>query len=192
MEELRPTSRTTLKRLPKRASYDRAVLYKIVDDALFCHIGFVDQGSPFVIPTLHVRIGDRLYLHGSAASRMLRDAAGGVSLCVTITHLEGLILARSAFHHSINYRSAMILGTAHEVAADEEKSEVLRELVEHVVPRRWREVRAPNPQELAATKVLSMPIDEASAKVRTGGPSDDEEDYAMTVWAGVIPINIRT
>ena len=192
MEELRPTERTRLKRLPKRGSFDRKVLYEIIDQALFCHVGFVHQGAPFVIPTLHVRIGDRLYVHGSAASRMIRTAAGGVPLCVTVTHLDGVILARSAFHHSISYRSAVILGTAEEVLDDAEKNRALEALVEHVVPGRWREARPPAPKELAATSVLSLPITEASAKVRPAGPNDDEEDYALPVWAGTIPVRLVT
>jgi len=190
MEELRPTERTRLKRLPKRGSFDRAVVNAIIDGALICHVGFVHAGSPFVIPTLHVRIGDQLYVHGSAASRMLRTAAEGIPLCVTVTHIDGLILARSAFHHSINYRSAVILGTAREVKGEEEKTRVLHALVDHVVPGRWQEARPPYPKELAATSVLSLPITEASAKVRTGFAADDEEDYAMPIWAGVMPIRM--
>ncbi len=192
MEELRPTERTRLKRLPKRGSYDRAVINAIIDQALFCHVGFVQGGAPFVIPTLHVRIGDLLYVHGSATSRMLRTAAGGVPLCVAVTHLDGLVLARSAFHHSINYRSAIILGTAEEVTGEAEKNRVLEALVEHVVPGRWREARVPTSKELAATSVLSLPITEASAKVRPGGPSDDDEDCALPIWAGNIPVRLVT
>ncbi|HKN01917.1 MAG TPA: pyridoxamine 5'-phosphate oxidase family protein [Candidatus Binataceae bacterium] len=190
MEEIMATERTRVKRLPKRASYDREVVHAIIDEAMFCHVGFVHQGAPFVIPTLHVRIGEWLYLHGSAASRMLRTAAGGIPLCVTVTHFGGLILARSAFHHSANYRSAVILGTAQEVTDAAEKTRVLHALVEHVVPGRWRDARPPNPQELLATSVLGLPITEASAKVRPGGPSDEEEDYALPVWAGLIPLRV--
>jgi nitroimidazol reductase NimA-like FMN-containing flavoprotein (pyridoxamine 5'-phosphate oxidase superfamily) len=190
MEDLQPTERTRLKRMPQRGSYDRALVYQIIDSALFCHVGFVHNDAPFVVPTLHVRIGERLYVHGSAASRMLRTAAGSVPLCVTVTHVDGLILARSAFHHSINYRSAVILGTAQEVTDQDAKMRVLHALVEHVVPGRWQDARAPHPKELAATSVLSLPITEASAKVRPGGPSDDEEDYALPIWAGVIPLKM--
>ncbi|HEY6417469.1 MAG TPA: pyridoxamine 5'-phosphate oxidase family protein [Candidatus Binataceae bacterium] len=190
MEAIRPTERTRLKRLPKRASYDREVVHRIIDDALFCHVGFIQQGAPFVIPTLHVRIGERLYLHGSAASRMLRSAAGGIPLCVTVTHIDALILARSAFHHSVNYRSALILGSAEEVTDDAEKTSVLHALIEHVFPGRWRDARPPNRHELAATSVLGLLITEASAKLRPGGPNDDEEDYALPIWAGVIPLNV--
>jgi nitroimidazol reductase NimA-like FMN-containing flavoprotein (pyridoxamine 5'-phosphate oxidase superfamily) len=190
MEALQQTERTRLRRLPKRGSFDRAVVNAIIDGALICHVGFVHQGAPFVIPTLHVRIGDQLYVHGSAASRMLRSAAEGIPLCVTVTHIDGLILARSAFHHSINYRSAVILGTAREVVGDEEKTRVLHALVNHVVPQRWEEARPPYPKELAATSVLGMEITEASAKVRTGFGADDEEDYAMPIWAGVVPVKM--
>jgi nitroimidazol reductase NimA-like FMN-containing flavoprotein (pyridoxamine 5'-phosphate oxidase superfamily) len=190
MEELQQTERTRLRRLPKRGSFDREVVNAIIDGALICHVGFMHNGAPFVIPTLHVRIGDRLYVHGSAASRMLRAAAEGIPLCVTVTHIDGLILARSAFHHSINYRSAMILGTAREVEDADEKTRVLHALVDHVVPERWQQARPPYPKELAATSVLAMPITEASAKVRTGFGADDEEDYAMPIWAGVIPVRM--
>jgi uncharacterized protein len=192
MEALQPTERTRLKRMPQRGSYDREIVYQIIDNALFCHVGFVHNGAPFVVPTLHVRIGERLYLHGSAASRMLRTAAGGIPLCVTVTHVDGLILARSAFHHSINYRSAVILGVAEEVTEPEAKLGALHALVEHVLPGRWQDARPPHPRELAATSVLSLPITEASAKVRTGGPSEEAEDYALPVWAGVIPLKMAT
>jgi len=190
MEELQQTERTRLRRLPKRGSFDREVVNAIIDSALICHVGFVHNNAPFVIPTLHVRIGDRLYVHGSAASRMLHTAAEGIPLCVTVTHIDGLILARSAFHHSINYRSAVILGTATEIEDDDEKTRVLQALVDHVVPERWQQARRPYPKELAATSVLGMQITEASAKVRTGFGADDEEDYAMPIWAGVIPVKM--
>jgi nitroimidazol reductase NimA-like FMN-containing flavoprotein (pyridoxamine 5'-phosphate oxidase superfamily) len=190
MEDLRATERTRIKRMPKRGSYDRAVINSIIDQALFCHVGFVHEETPYVIPTLHVRIGDRIYIHGSAASRMLRAAADRIPLCVTVTHIDGIVLARSAFHHSVNYRSAIILGAAEEVAGDAEKSRVLAALVDHVAPGRWSEVRPPHPKELAATSVLGLPITEASAKVRIGGPVDDEEDYALAVWAGNIPVRL--
>src|SRR5215467_13952946 len=192
MEALQPTERSRLKRMLQRGSVVRVIVYQIIDTALFCHGGYVHNGAPFVVPTLHVRIGERLYVHGSAASRMLRTAAGGIPLCVTVTHVDGLILARSAFHHSINYRSAVILGTAEEVTDHDTKMRVLHALVEHVVPGRWQDARPPHPKELAATSVLSLPITEASAKIRPGGPSDDEEDYALPVWAGVIPLKMTT
>lgn len=190
MEELARTERTRIRRLPKRGSYDREVINRIIDEALFCHIGFIHSGAPFVIPTLHVRIGERLYIHGSAASRMLRAAADGVSLCATVTHIDSLVLARSAFHHSVNYRSVVIVGVAGEVVGEAKKTAALQALVEHVVPGRWRDARPPTVRELAATAVLSLPITEASAKVRPGGPADDEEDYALPIWAGRIPLEL--
>ncbi|HEX8172853.1 MAG TPA: pyridoxamine 5'-phosphate oxidase family protein [Thermoanaerobaculia bacterium] len=182
------TERTTVKRLPKRASYDVETVRAIVDEALICHAGFVVDGAPVVIPTIHWRDGDTLYLHGSAASRMLRSLRGGVEACVTITLLDGLVLARSAFHHSMNYRSVVIFGKAREVTEREEKLRALDALVEHVVRGRGAEVRAPNESELRQTLVLALPISEASAKIRTGGPVDDDEDYALPVWAGVLPL----
>src|SRR5437773_10996074 len=161
-----PSARTTVRRLPARASYERATIDAILDEAVFCHVGFVAEGQPYVIPTIRARVGDRLYLHGSAASRMLGTLAAGVPVCVSATLLDGLVLARSAFHHSLNYRSVVILGTAAEVTEPAERLAALEAIVEHVVPGRWREVRAPNDRELRATKVLSLPIAEASAKVR--------------------------
>ena len=172
-----PTQRTTLHRRPNRASYDRAVVEAILDEAFFCHVGFVVDGQPYVIPTIHARVGDRVYIHGSAASRMLRSVREGISVCVTVTILDGLVLARSAFHHSMNYRSVVILGTATEVVDPDEKNEVLKAIVEHVAPKRWNDVRWPNAQELKATSVLRLPLEEVSAKIRTGPPIDDEEDY---------------
>ena len=183
-----PTARTRVKRLPKRASYDRDAVYSILDTALVCHVGFAIDGQPYVIPTLHVRIADRLYIHGSAASRMLGTAADGTPLAVTVTHIDGLVLARSAFHHSVNYRSVVILGAATLVTDAAEKFTVMRGLIDHVAPGRWDHIRHPNEKELAATSVLSIPIVEASAKLRSGDPLDDEADYAMPIWAGQIPI----
>lgn len=182
------TPRTTLRRLPKRGSHDRVTVEAILDEALVCHVGFVAEGQPYVIPTIHGRSGDRLYVHGSAASRMLRTLAGSVPVCVTVTLVDGLVMARSAFHHSMNYRSVVVLGSATVVEEAEDKTEALRVIVEHVSPGRWAEVRPPNENELKATTVLSLPITEASAKVRSGPPIDDEEDYALPYWAGVIPL----
>ncbi|HET7292171.1 MAG TPA: pyridoxamine 5'-phosphate oxidase family protein [Vicinamibacteria bacterium] len=182
------TPRTTLRRLPKRGSHERAVIEAILDEALVCHVGFVADGQPYVIPTIHGRSGERLFVHGSAASRMLRTLAGGVPVCVTVTLLDGLVMARSAFHHSMNYRSVVVLGTARTVEDPGEKEEALRVIVEHVSRGRWAEARPPNGSELRATTVLSLPISEASAKVRTGPPVDDEADYALPVWAGVVPL----
>ncbi len=183
------TDRTTVRRLAKRASYDRDLVYSILDEALICHVGFVVDVQPVVIPTIHWREGDRLYLHGSTASRMLRSLRDGVDTCVTVTLLDGLVLARSAFHHSMNYRSAVIFGRATEVTG-EEKDRALTGLVEHVCRGRSAAVREPNEVELQQTLVLSLPIEEASAKVRSGGPVDDEEDYALPVWAGVLPLRV--
>jgi uncharacterized protein len=182
------TERTTVKRLPKRGVYDRATIDAILDEALLCHVGFVVDGQPVVIPTIHTRVGDTVYFHGSAASRMLRTLRDGVEACVTVTILDGLVLARSTFHHSMNYRSAVIFGTATEVTDRDEKLRALDALVEHVVRGRSIEARGPNEIELKATLVLAMPIEEGSAKIRTGGPVDDEEDYAMPIWAGVLPL----
>jgi nitroimidazol reductase NimA-like FMN-containing flavoprotein (pyridoxamine 5'-phosphate oxidase superfamily) len=184
------TDRTTVRRLAKRGVYDRETVEAIIDEGLICHVGFVVEGKPVVIPTIHTRVGDRLYFHGSAASRMLRTLKNGVEACVTVTLLDGLVLARSAFHHSMNYRSAVIFGTAREVTEREEKLRVLEALVEHVCRGRSADVRAPNESELRQTLVLALPIEEASAKVRTGGPVDDEEDYALGMWAGVLPLQL--
>jgi uncharacterized protein len=183
------TGRTTVRRLPKRASYDRELIHGILDEALICHVGFVVDGSPVVIPAIHWREGDTLYLHGSVASRMLRSLRDGVEACVTVTLLDGLVLARSAFHHSMNYRSAVIMGVAREVTGDE-KLRALTSLVEHVCRGRSHDARQPNESELRQTLLLALPIEEASAKVRTGGPVDDEEDYALPVWAGVLPLRM--
>jgi uncharacterized protein len=180
-----------VRRLPKRAAYDRATIDAILDEALVCHLGFVHNAQPFVIPTLHARIGDRLYVHGSTASRMLGALARRVPACVTVTLLDGLVLARSAFHHSANYRSVVVLGTAEAVLDPDEKVAALRAFTNHMVPGRWDDIRPPTAQELKATTVLSLPLEEASAKVRTGPPVDDEEDYALDVWAGVVPLSLQ-
>ncbi|NEP17380.1 MAG: pyridoxamine 5'-phosphate oxidase family protein [Leptolyngbya sp. SIO4C1] len=184
------TSRTQLKRLPKRGSYDRDTLYAILDEALICHIGFVIDAQPFVIPTAYGRIDDRLYIHGSPASRMLRSLKQGIEICATVTLLDGLVLARSAFHHSMNYRSVVLFGTAEPVAAVAEKQRALQAFTEHVIPGRWEEVRQPTPQELAGTLVLSLPIVEASVKIRSGPPVDDVADQDWPVWAGVLPLQL--
>jgi hypothetical protein len=188
MSEFQVTARTQIKRLPKRGHYDRETVYQILDTAFVCHVGFSVDGQPYVIPTNYGREGDTLYLHGSAASRMLKTLSAGLPVCVTVTHVDGLVLARSAFHHSVNYRSAVILGTARLVDDPAEKMEALRIFTEHVMKGRWEDVRQPAEQELKATTVLALPLEEVSAKVRTGGPSDDEPDYALPVWAGVLPL----
>jgi nitroimidazol reductase NimA-like FMN-containing flavoprotein (pyridoxamine 5'-phosphate oxidase superfamily) len=190
MSDIAVTERTRVRRLAKRASYDVATIHAILDEALICHVGFAVEGRPVVIPTIHWRDGDRLYVHGSAASHMLRNLRDGVDACVTVTLLDGLVLARSAFHHSMNYRSVVIFAKATEVTDREEKLRALERLVEHIVPGRSAEVRAPNESELRQTLVLSLPIEEASAKIRTGGPVDEEEDYALPVWAGVVPMKL--
>jgi nitroimidazol reductase NimA-like FMN-containing flavoprotein (pyridoxamine 5'-phosphate oxidase superfamily) len=190
MSSFQPTERTQVKRLPKRGVYDRAAIHKILDEAFLCHVGFVVDGQPYVIPTGYARVGDTLYIHGSAASRMLRTLSGGVAVSVTMTLLDGLVLARSAFHHSMNYRSVVVFGTATPVEDDAGKLQALRAFTEHVTPGRWAEVRGPSEQELKATLVLALPLSEASAKVRTGPPIDDEEDYRLPVWAGVLPLQL--
>lgn len=183
------TERTRVRRLPKRAAYDRETIHAILDEALVCHAGFVVDSAPVVIPTIHWREADTLYVHGSVASRMLRSIKDGVDVCVTVTLVDGLVLARSAFHHSMNYRSVVVFGKAREVGG-EEKLRALDGLVEHVVRGRSRDVRPPNESELRQTLVLAVPLGEASAKIRTGGPVDDEEDYALPVWAGVVPLRV--
>jgi nitroimidazol reductase NimA-like FMN-containing flavoprotein (pyridoxamine 5'-phosphate oxidase superfamily) len=185
-----PSARTRLVREADRAVYDRTAAYRILDEGFICHVGFVVDGQPFVIPTSYGRVGDSLYIHGSAASRMLRRVDEGIAVCVTVTLLDGLVLARSIFNHSMNYRSVVILGTARAVDDPKEKLEALRLLSEHILPGRWVESRQPNEKELKATSVLRLPIEEFSAKVRQGPVVDDEEDYAFSTWAGVIPLTM--
>ena len=184
-----PSERVRLRRKRERGSHERAVIEQILDEALIAHLGIADEhGQPFVIPTLHARRGEQVYLHGSTASRTLRALRDGAPACLTVSLLDGLVLARAAMHHSANYRSAMLLGTARPVESPQEKLAALEAIVEHIVPGRWAETRPPSENELKATAVLAMGIDEASAKVRGGPPQDDEEDYALAVWAGVIPL----
>jgi nitroimidazol reductase NimA-like FMN-containing flavoprotein (pyridoxamine 5'-phosphate oxidase superfamily) len=175
----------------ERAVYDREAAYRILDEAFLCHVGFVADGQPFVIPTSFGRKDDHLYIHGSAASRMLRQMKEGVPVCVTVTLLDGLVLARSIFNHSMNYRSVVVLGKATLVDDPQEKLEALRLLSEHIIPGRWTDSRQPNERELKATSVLRLPIEEFSAKVRTGPPIDDEEDYSFPTWAGVVPLEMK-
>ena len=188
MSEYPATARTQIKRLPKRATYHQSQIHAILDAGYVCHVGFVLDGQPFVIPTGYAREGEVLFIHGSAASRMLRSLAGGIDVCVTVTLIDGLVLARSAFHHSMNYRSVVILGRAQLLTDEADKRNALRCFTNHIAPGRWEEVRQPTGQELKATHVLALELKEASAKVRTGPPVDDEEDYALPVWAGVLPI----
>jgi nitroimidazol reductase NimA-like FMN-containing flavoprotein (pyridoxamine 5'-phosphate oxidase superfamily) len=182
-----PTDRTRVRRVPQRGEYDRETIEAILDETLISHVGFVHDGHPVVIPTLHARLGDRLLLHGSAASRMLRTLEQSVPVCATATLVDGLVLARSAFHHSINYRSVVVFGEAR-LIEPEQRLEALELFAEKLVPGRWPEVRPPTRQELKGTKVLELPLSEASAKIRTGPPIDEDEDYELPVWAGVLPL----
>ena len=191
MKDITATLRTQVRRLPQRAVYDREVIHAILDEGFICHVGFAIDGQPYVIPTGYGRAGDTLYLHGSAASRMLRNLADGVRACVTVTLLDGLVLARSAYHHSMNYRSVVVLGTAVEVTGEGARLEALERISEHIIRGRWTDIRPPNALELKATSVLRLPIEEASAKVRTGPPVDDEEDYDLPYWAGVLPMRLE-
>ena len=185
-----PSTRTQLKRHPERGAYDRETIESILDEALICHVGFVHDGQPFVIPTIHARDGDTLYLHGSPGSRMLRGLKEGVDVCVTATLLDGLVLARSVYHHSMNYRSVVVLGRAYEVTELEEKIHAMRCVVEHVVRGRWDDARQPSEGEIKGTTILAIQLQEASAKVRTGPPTDDKDDLELPVWAGVVPLSL--
>jgi uncharacterized protein len=189
-EVYEPTERTAVKRLPTRGVYDKDVVHRILDEGLICHLGFIADRQPFVIPTIYVRIGETIYVHGSPASRMLRALEQGASACVTVTHVDGLVLARSAFHHSMNYRSVVVFGTASLVDDPEQKREVLHALTDHLIRGRWEEIRQPSQQELKKTLMLAIPIQEASAKIRTGPPLDEEEDYPLSMWAGVVPLKL--
>ncbi len=191
MSQFPPTKQTQVQRLPDRGRYDAETIHAILDAGFVCHVGFVVDGQPFVIPTNYARDGEKLYLHGSSASRMLRTLSGGVQVCVTVTHVDGLVLARAAFHHSVNYRSVVALGRAILVEDPTEKMRALELFTNHVVPGRWDEVRTPTEQEMKATSVLSLDLKEASAKVRTGGPKDDPEDYELPIWAGVLPLTVH-
>jgi uncharacterized protein len=184
------TDRTRLRRLPARGSHEEQAIHTILDAGFLAHVGFAVDGQPFVIPTLFGREGNTIYLHGSAASRMMRQLETGIAVCVTVTIVDGLVLARSAFHHSMNYRSVVVFGTARKIEGEAAKSHALRVISEHLIAGRWAEVREPAPQELKGTTVLELTIEEASAKVREGGPKDDEEDYALPVWAGVLPLHL--
>jgi len=190
MDKIPQTPRTTLRRLPQRGNYDREAINRILDEGFICHVGFTVDGRSFVIPTGYARVGDRLLIHGSQASRMLRTLGQGIDVCVTVTLIDGLVLARSAFHHSMNYRSVVVFGKATVIDNPNEKLEALRALSEHMIPGRWDDVRGPNERELQLTTVLALPLTEASAKVRTGPPLDDDEDYKLDVWAGVIPLRL--
>jgi len=190
MSQYTPTERTRVKRLPDRGKYDAETVHKILDEGFVCHVGFAVDGQPFVIPTNYARIGEIVYLHGSAASRMLKTLSGGVQLCVTVTLVDGLVLARSAFHHSVNYRSVVMLGMATLVESADEKMRALEAFTEHIVPGRWKDIRQPTELELKATTVLALPLAEVSAKVRSGPAKDEPEDYALPIWAGVLPLPV--
>ena len=190
MSEFKRTERTQVKRLRDRGAYDSEIVFSILDEGLICHVGFLVDGQPFVIPTGYTRVGETLYIHGSAASRMLRTLAEGVQVCVTVTLLDGLVLARAAFHHSMNYRSVVILGRATLVEDRTEKIRALHAFTEHIIRGRWNDVRLPTELELKATTVLALPLVEVSAKIRSGPPKDDEEDYQLPIWAGVVPLPI--
>jgi nitroimidazol reductase NimA-like FMN-containing flavoprotein (pyridoxamine 5'-phosphate oxidase superfamily) len=183
-----PSERSRVRRAPARADYDRATIDAVLDEALVAHLGFVVDGQPYVIPTLHARVGDEVYVHGSAASRMVTMLGAGLPACLTVTLVDGLVLARSAFHHSMNYRSVVVLGRARFVEGPDERAAALEAFTERLIPGRWSECRPPTRQELKGTRVLALALDEASAKVRTGGPVDDAEDYASDAWAGVVPL----
>jgi nitroimidazol reductase NimA-like FMN-containing flavoprotein (pyridoxamine 5'-phosphate oxidase superfamily) len=185
-----PSDRTTVKRKPQRGTYDRATIDKILDEGLICHVGFTVDGQTFVLPMIHVRVGDKVYLHGSPASRTLQALTQGAEACLTVTLIDGLVLARSALHHSMNYRSVVLFGRASAVEDPVEKGAALHALTEHLIPGRWADVRVPTERELRQTHVVWLPIEEASAKVRIGPPIDDEADYELPVWAGVVPLRL--
>jgi nitroimidazol reductase NimA-like FMN-containing flavoprotein (pyridoxamine 5'-phosphate oxidase superfamily) len=187
-ETFERTRRNRVVRLPERGHYDRESVYGIIDEAMLCHVGFVQDGQPFVIPTLHARLGDRLLLHGATTSRMLKHLQAGNPVCTTMTITDGLVLARSVFHHSINYRSVVLFGQGALIADPDEKMAALAAFTERLMPGRWDDAREPNRKEFKATSVVAIPIDSASAKVRVGPPKDDEEDLGLPVWAGVVPI----
>ena len=188
MSDFEPTTQNRIRRIPERGHYDKAVIYPIIDEALICHVGFVEDGVPYVIPTIHARSGDKLVFHGAKASRMMKQIASGATICVTFTLLDGLVLARSTFHHSMNYRSAVVFGRGRPLTDETEKMAALEVLTEHLAHGRWQDSRRPNAKELNATAMAELTIESASAKIRTGPPGDDEEDYALPIWAGILPI----
>ena len=190
-ESFTATERTRVIREPQRGVYDRETIYKILDEGMVCHVGFAADAQPFVIPTLYARVGDAIYFHGSAASRMLRGAATGIPVCITVTLTDGLVLARSVFNHSMNYRSVVALGKATLVEAPAEKVDALHAFTEKILPGRWEDARQPNEKELKATSILKLPLTEVSAKIRSGPVQDDEEDYALPVWAGIVPLHVQ-
>jgi uncharacterized protein len=190
MNQPPPSPRTQVRRIPARGAYDRETIHAILDEGLVCHVGFASEGQPYVIPMFYGREGDRLYLHGSAASRMLVGLASGWPVCLTVTLLDGLVLARSSYNHTANYRSVVVLGPATLVTDPERKTAALRVISEHLMPGRWAEIRPPSASELKATSIIEIPLDEASAKIRTGPPKDDPADLTRPVWAGVLPLTV--
>ena len=192
MNDFAVTERTRVKRIHERGHYDRETVHAILDAGMICHMGFAVDGKPFVVPTAYWREDDTIYVHGSSASRTLRSLRGGIEVCIAVTHVDGLVLARSGFHHSINYRSVMIFGTAELVEDADERMAALKAFMDRVTPGRWDEVRPPDAQEFKATMVLRVPLVEVSAKVRTGPPIDDDDDYALPCWAGVVPLGTAT
>lgn len=188
MTEFQASPKTRIHRLPKRGHYDKETIYSILDEALICHVGFVEEGQPYVIPINFARLGDEIILHGAKASRLLKHVEAGHPVCIEATIVDGLVLARSVFHHSVNYRSVVLFGTGRAIEDEGEKMAALEAVTEHLIPGRWKEARLPDAKELNATRVVAVQIDEASAKVRMGPPGDEEEDYALPVWAGVLPL----
>lgn len=188
---MQPTERTRVKRSPKRAVYEKQTIYEILDEHFLCHVAVIDGNFPVVIPTLYGRKEDRLYIHGASSSRLLNLLQNGSEICLNVTLVDGFVMARSVFHHSMNYRSVILFGKANLVPDGDEKIKALKIITDHIVPGRWEEVRSPNSKELKATKILSVPIHEASAKIRTGPPADEPEDYLLDVWAGVLPVRIK-
>jgi len=190
MKPKQPTDRTRVKRLPERGAYDKKTIYSILDEGLVCHVGFAVEGQPFVIPMTYARSGDKIILHGSGGSRLMKILKNGAEVCVVVTHLDAMVLARSAFHHSMNYRSVVIFGRAQVIEDDEAKLAAFENFFEHVMPGRWLDARKPNHKELTQTAVIELSLDDASAKIRTGPPSDDEEDHNLPVWAGLLPFEL--
>ena len=180
--------KSKVKRKPERGFYDTETINKIIDEALYCHVSFIQDDQPFIIPTIHARIDDQLILHGAKTSRLLKQISTGNEIAIAVTILDGLVLARSVFHHSMNYRSVIIFGKGVEITDDKQKMKALKAITDHILPGRWNDARKPNEKELKATSVISVKINEASAKIRTGPPKDEEEDYSLPVWAGVIPL----
>ncbi len=191
MSDFKKNKRNKIRRIPERASYSKATIYPIIDAAPICHLGFVDDGQPFVIPTIHARVDDKLFVHGAKSSRTLKQSSSGIPMCVTVTLIDGLVVARSLFHHSMNYRSTIVFGQRRLVTDAKEKFEALMAIAENLIPGRWDEAREPDKKELRATSVVAIEIESASAKTRNGPPVDDDEDYELPIWAGIVPIKTQ-